>query len=43
MRMPGIAWWPGTVPGGKTTQEMASTMDLFVTAVKLAGGEVPTD
>ena len=43
MRVPGIAWWPGTVPAGATTQEMASTMDLFVTAVKLAGGKVPTD
>jgi arylsulfatase A len=43
MRVPGIAWWPGTVPAGVTTQEMASTMDLYVTAVKLAGGEVPDD
>ena len=43
MRVPGIAWWPGTVPAGVTTHEMASTMDLFVTAVKLAGGEVPAD
>jgi len=43
MRVPGIAWWPGTIPSGATTHEMASTMDLFVTAVKLAGGEVPTD
>jgi arylsulfatase A-like enzyme len=43
MRMPAIAWWPGTVPAGVTTQEMASTMDLYVTAIKLAGGEVPAD
>ncbi len=43
MREPGIAWWPGTVPAGVTTQEMASTMDLYVTAIKLAGGDVPTD
>src|SRR5262245_37784941 len=43
MRVPGLAWWPGTVPAGVTTQEVASTMDLFVTAIKLAGGEVPTD
>jgi arylsulfatase A-like enzyme len=43
MREPGIAWWPGTVPAGITTQEMASTMDLYVTAIQLAGGEVPTD
>jgi arylsulfatase A-like enzyme len=43
MRVPGIAWWPGTVPAGVTTQEMASAMDLYVTAIKLAGGEVPAD
>ena len=43
MRMPAIAWWPGTVPAGVTTHEMASTMDLYVTAIKLAGGEVPAD
>lgn len=43
MRVPGIAWWPGTVPAGVTTHEMASTLDVFPTAVKLAGGEVPSD
>ncbi len=43
MRVPGIAWWPGTVPAGVTTQELACTMDLFTTAVSLAGGEVPAD
>jgi arylsulfatase A len=43
MREPAIAWWPGTVPAGVTTQEMASTMDLYVTAIKLAGGAVPDD
>jgi arylsulfatase A len=43
MRVPGIAWWPGTVPAGVTTQEMAASMDLYVTAIKLAGGAVPSD
>jgi arylsulfatase A-like enzyme len=43
MRVPGIAWWPGTVPAGVTTQQMASHMDLFVTCLKWAGGEVPSD
>jgi len=42
-RVPGIAWWPGTVPAGVTTQEMVGTMDLFVTAARLAGGTVPDD
>jgi arylsulfatase A len=43
MRVPGLAWWPGTVPAGTVTQDMASTMDLFVTALKLAGAKVPDD
>lgn len=43
MREPGIAWWPEKIPAGITTQEMASTMDLYVTAIKLAGGAVPND
>jgi arylsulfatase A-like enzyme len=43
MRVPGIAWRPGTVPAGSTCREIASTMDLFVTAAKWAGGKVPDD
>jgi arylsulfatase A len=43
MRVPCIAWWPGLISGGETTHEMASTMDIFVTAVTVAGGKVPTD
>ena len=43
MRVPGIAWWPGTVAAGKTTQALATTMDLFSTALALAGAAPPTD
>ena len=43
MRVPGIFWWPGTVPAGTVTAEMASTLDLLPTFVTLAGGEVPGD
>ena len=43
MREPGIAWWPGRVPAGVVTHELACTMDLFTTSLKLAGAEVPTD
>lgn len=43
MRVPGIAWRPGTIPAGVTTQDLACTMDLFTTAVKLAGAELPND
>ena len=41
-RVPGIAWWPGKIKP-TVTSEMASTMDLFTTAIKLADGVVPAD
>jgi arylsulfatase A len=43
VREPGIFWWPGRIPAGKVTSELACTMDLFVTSLRLAGAEVPTD
>ena len=42
MRVPGIFWWPGTIEPG-VTQEIGSAMDLFTTAIALAGGRVPDD
>ena len=42
MRVPGIFWWPGTIEPG-VTQEIGSSMDLFTTAIVLAGGRVPDD
>lgn len=39
-REPCLARWPGHIPAGKVCQELCSTMDLFPTAVKLAGGEL---
>ena len=42
MREPGIAWWPGRIDAGMT-HDMASTMDLFVTVLTLAGAPVPVD
>jgi len=43
MREPGIFWWPGRIPAGRTQHQVACTMDLFTTCVKLAGGTVPAD
>jgi arylsulfatase A-like enzyme len=43
MRVPGIAWWPGTIPGGEVRRDLACTMDLYTTAISLAGGSVPED
>ena len=42
MRVPGIAWWPGRIKPG-VTSEMANAMDLFATALALAGAEIPGD
>ena len=43
MREPGIAWWPGRIQAGVVNRELACTMDLFTTCVKLAGADVPQD
>lgn len=43
MREPAIAWWPGTIAPGQTTQSIATTMDLYATAVELGGGTLPDD
>ena len=43
MRVPAIAWWPGNIDAGITTQALGTTMDLYVTAINLAGAEVPQD
>ena len=43
MRIPLIAWQPGAVPAGTTTEEIATTMDILPTFTRLAGGEPPAD
>ena len=43
MRVPAVAWWPGTVEPGVTTQSLATTMDLFSTSLSLAGAGIPDD
>ncbi|MBI3855301.1 MAG: sulfatase [Planctomycetes bacterium] len=43
MREPAIFWWPGTIAAGVVTRDLACTMDLFTTSLKLAGAEVPAD
>jgi arylsulfatase A-like enzyme len=42
MRVPGIAWWPGRIKPG-VTSEMVNAMDLFTTSLALAGAEIPKD
>lgn len=43
MRVPAIAWWPGTIKPLQTNTALATTMDLFPTILKLAGARVPSD
>ena len=43
MREPGIAWWPGKIKAGSVTHELACSLDLFPTALKLAQATLPSD
>ncbi len=43
MRVPGIAWCPGQIPGGRISHEVTMTMDLFPTCINLAGATLSTD
>ena len=42
-RVPFIAWWPGRIPAGTSTSEIATSMDLLPTLAGLAGGGPPQD
>lgn len=37
-RVPCLTWWPGRIPAGTVCEELSSTMDLYPTFVRLAGG-----
>ncbi len=37
IRVPGIVWWPGTVPAGQVISNPCATLDLFPTICKLVG------
>jgi len=43
MREPAIAWWPGKIPSGRVSSDVASTMDLFATIHALIEQPLPTD
>lgn len=42
-RVPCIMSWPGKIPGNSTCDQIASTIDLLPTFVKLAGAEMPRE
>lgn len=41
IRVPFVAWWPGTIPAGQVTDLPSSTVDLMPTFSELAGTGVP--
>ncbi len=41
IRIPAIAWWPGTVPTGRESAELACSLDLFPTFAAMAGAKLP--
>ena len=41
VRVPCIIRWPEKIEGGRTTAEMASTLDIFRTVVKASGAKLP--
>jgi arylsulfatase A-like enzyme len=41
IRVPGIAWWPGTIAAGRTDAVPVSTLDLFPTVARLGRAEIP--
>ncbi|XP_077992422.1 arylsulfatase-like [Glandiceps talaboti] len=43
IRVPAIAWWPDMIAPGQVNHEILSTMDVFPTAIDLAGGIPPKD
>ncbi len=43
MRVPAIARWPGVIPQGKASDQMSMNIDLFTTALAVAGLEPPQD
>jgi arylsulfatase A len=43
VREPTIAWWPGKIAPGTSSDALTANVDVLPTFVKLAGGSVPTD
>ena len=43
MREPTLAWWPGKIPAGTSSDAITGMIDVLPTFVKLAGGKLPTD
>ena len=42
-RVPAVVRWPARIPAGRTSSELATTMDLYTTFLRAAGAAVPND
>ncbi|MBM3954362.1 MAG: hypothetical protein FJ309_07085 [Planctomycetes bacterium] len=43
MRVPAIAWWPGTIAPGQVHHGVATMLDILPTVAALAGAPLPAD
>ncbi|MFV0442690.1 MAG: sulfatase-like hydrolase/transferase, partial [Planctomycetaceae bacterium] len=43
MREPTIAWWPGQIAAGTSTDEVTGMIDILPTLARLAGAQPPAD
>jgi arylsulfatase A-like enzyme len=43
VRVPAIAWWPGKVPAGTTSDAICGMFDILPTFAALAGASAPSD
>ena len=43
LRVPFIAWWPGTLPAGRVSPAVITALDLLPTLAVLAGASLPPD
>lgn len=43
IRVPLLAWWPGTIRPGQTSNHMSAAWDLLPTLTEIAGAEAPRD
>ncbi|XP_071832350.1 arylsulfatase-like isoform X2 [Apostichopus japonicus] len=42
-RVPAIAWWPSMIEGATVSRDIVSSLDIFSTALDLAGAPIPSD
>lgn len=43
VRVPTMAWWPGTIAPKSTSDAVAGTIDILPTCVAIAGGKLPAE